>query len=85
MYKTMQLPLQWGYQNIQEWFSGVSPMRLFTPKNLSAIVLATQVVVGGEVQQIDFDVFKYVDPLIGTSEGGDIQTRPATSRSDLWL
>jgi hypothetical protein len=71
MYKTFQVPLQWGLERVQRWFPGVSPMRLFTSKNLSAIALATQAVVGTEVEQKGFDVFKYVDPLIGTSEGGE--------------
>lgn len=72
MYKSFQAPLGLGLERVQRWLPEISLMRLFTPKNLSAIALATQVVVGTEVEQNGFDVFKYVDPLIGTSEGGEI-------------
>jgi hypothetical protein len=44
-------------------------MRLFSPKSLGTFALAAQVVNGLEAKQ-NFDVFKYVDPLIGTSNGG---------------
>lgn len=41
------------------------------PKNLTALAVTAQIVIGGEdVAKKEFDVFRYVDPLIGTAEGG---------------
>jgi hypothetical protein len=45
-------------------------MRWFSPNSLSSLALAAQVVAGLEVEKRGFDVLKYVDPLIGTSNGG---------------
>lgn len=70
MYKIIQSPLRWGLERFQGWYPDLSRMRLFTPRNLNTIALATQVLLGTEVEKSAFDVLKYVDPLIGTSEGG---------------
>jgi hypothetical protein len=53
-------------------------MRLFNPKSLSTIALAAEVVNGVDAKDA-FDVLKYVDPLIGTSNGGKWMA------SQLWL
>jgi hypothetical protein len=72
IYKSVQSPIHWWVEKFQGWYPDLSQMRLFSPKNLSTIALATQVVLGTEVEKSRsaFDVLKYVDPLIGTSEGG---------------
>lgn len=73
IYKTVRVPLQWGFEKFQGWIPDLSQMRLMNPKNLSTVALvATQVVLGAEVEKTTFDVFKYIDPLIGTSEGGHV-------------
>jgi len=75
--ESLQLPIRWTLGKIQGWYPNLVEMRLFTPKNWSTLALATQIVVGVEVGENNFDVFQYVDPLIGTSEGGKRQLCPA--------
>lgn len=71
VYNTVRVPLHWSLKKFQGRLPDISQMRLFSSKNLSAATLATQVVLGGHPEEAKFDVFKYVDPLIGTSEGGE--------------
>jgi hypothetical protein len=70
-YKTRLVPAGWSLDGVHHWFvDKVADMRLFNGKSLSTLALASQVVIGLEVEKRDFDVFKYVDPLIGTANGG---------------
>ena len=71
LYKGVQQPLGWGMDRVRNWFPESLAMRLFNIKNLGKLALASQVVVGLEVEKRAFDVFQYIDPLIGTSEGGE--------------
>jgi hypothetical protein len=70
IYKTLQAPIYWGLEKVQDYVPALSTMHLLSPKNISTLALAAQVVFGVEVEKGNFDVLKYVDPLIGTSEGG---------------
>jgi hypothetical protein len=45
-------------------------MKLFGHKSLGTLAVASQIANGLEAKN-GFDVFKYVDPLIGTSNGGE--------------
>ena len=47
-------------------------MKLFSSQSVGALALAAQAVNAAEAVN-GFDVFKYVDPLIGTSNGGEHQ------------
>jgi predicted alternative tryptophan synthase beta-subunit len=70
-YKTRLLPASWGMDGVQTWVvDRFANMRLFNGKSLSTLALASQVVIGLEVEKRAFDVFQYVDPLIGTANGG---------------
>jgi len=81
--KSLQLPIGWTLRKIQGWVPKLVEMRLFTPKNWSRLALATQIVVGVEVPENNFDVFQYIDPLIGTSEGGKSQLCQAIYHSGI--
>lgn len=71
LYKTRLLPAGWSLDGVHHWVVGkVMNMRLFNGKSLSALALANQLVIGLEVEKRGFDVFQYVDPLIGTANGG---------------
>jgi hypothetical protein len=48
-------------------------MKVFSTKSVGALALAAQAVNGVETTS-GFDVFKYVDPLIGTANGGKIHS-----------
>jgi len=65
---SFQQPLRAAVDRLPDW----SAMRLFTPKTLSAIALASQSVLNLKAEKTAFDVFQFVDPLIGTSEGGHV-------------
>ena len=70
LYKTPLLPAGW-LDGVQSWVvDKAADMRLFNGKLLGTLALASQVVIGLEVEERDFDVFQYVDPLIGTANGG---------------
>ena len=70
LYKTRLPPAGW-LDGIQNWVvDKAADMRLFNGKSLSTLALASQVVIGLEVEKREFDVFQYVDPLIGTANGG---------------
>ena len=71
IYKTHLAPAGWSLDAVHHWVvDKVVDMRLFNGKSLGALALASQVVIGLEVEKRDFDVFQYVDPLIGTADGG---------------
>jgi len=42
----------------------------FKFKSLIGLALALPVVVGSTAEKRDFDVFNYINPLIGTTNGG---------------
>jgi hypothetical protein len=73
-YKTRVVPAGWTLDGLQNW---VANMRLFNGKSLSTLALVGQVVIGLDVINRDFDVFEYINPLIGTANGGRKQ-------SDIW-
>lgn len=50
-------------------------MKVFSTKSVGALALAAQAVPGADATNNGFDVFKYVDPLIGTSNGGENRLR----------
>ena len=39
-------------------------------KSLARLALALPVVIGSPAEKRDFDVFNYINPLIGTTNGG---------------
>ena len=67
--KSRLLPVGWS-AGFHDWFHKLADMRLFNRKSLGTLALAGQVVIGLEFDKPDFDVFPYVDPLIGTANGG---------------
>jgi hypothetical protein len=70
-FKTCLLPAGWSLDGIHQWaVSKVAGMRLFNWKSLNALALVGQVAIGLEVEKREFNVFQYVDPLIGTANGG---------------
>lgn len=71
-YKTVQIPMGWFWEQLQSLAPNVGVMKFLNPKSLSRLALAAQVVVSLDVGKADFDVFDYVDPLIGTANGGKI-------------
>lgn len=70
VYKTRIVPAGWTLDGFHKWVDKFANMRLFNRKALSTLALAGQVVIGLEVEKRDFDVFEYIDPLIGTANGG---------------
>lgn len=71
-YKTVQTPMGWFWEQLQSFAPNVGAMKFLNPKSLSRLALVAQVVVSLDVGKADFDVFDYVDPLIGTANGGKI-------------
>jgi hypothetical protein len=70
-YNPVRLPVSWCSEMIQAWVpSGFTIMKLFGHKSLGTLAVASQIANGLEAKN-GFDVFKYVDPLIGTSNGGE--------------
>ena len=70
-YKSRIPPAGWSLNGVHNWVvNKVADMRLFNGKSLSTLALAGQAVIGLEVEKREFDVFQYVDPLIGTANGG---------------
>jgi putative alpha-1,2-mannosidase len=77
LFKSLQQPLREAAEQLQDW--GVLPespaMPFFNPKNLGTLALATQVALAAQTEKRAFDVFQFIDPLIGTSEGGKFRER----------
>jgi hypothetical protein len=71
-YNAGLLPIQWCSEKIQAWAPGYTLMKIFSSQSVGALALAAQAVDVVEAKN-SFDVFKYVDPLIGTSNGGENQ------------
>jgi hypothetical protein len=71
-YNAALLPIQWCSEKIQGWAPGYTLMKIFSSQSVGALALAAQAVDVVEAKS-GFDVFKYVDPLIGTSNGGENQ------------
>ena len=63
------LPAGWA-DMVYDWVHRIADMHLFNRKALSALVLSGQAVIGLQVEKREFDVFQYIDPLIGTANGG---------------
>ena len=72
VYNTALLPIQWFLERVQDWTPGYTLMKLFSFQSAAALAFAAQSVNVAEAKN-GFDVFKYVDPLIGTSNGGEHQ------------
>jgi hypothetical protein len=72
LYNAACLPISWCSEKLQAWAPGSTLMKVFSSQSVGALTLAAQAVNGVEVKN-GFDVFKYVDPLIGTSNGGEDQ------------
>ena len=72
LYNVARLPISWCSEKLQAWAPGYTLMKVFSSQSVGALTLAAQAVNGVEVKN-GFDVFKYVDPLIGTSNGGEDQ------------
>ena len=70
LYNAARLSALWSAENIQAWSPGYTVMKLLGSKSLGTFALAAQAVNGLEANH-GFDVFKYVDPLIGTTNGGN--------------
>jgi hypothetical protein len=70
LYKIHFFPAGWTLDDFHECLNNFANMRLFNRKSLSTLALAGQVVIGLEVEKRNFDVFDYIDPLIGTANGG---------------
>jgi hypothetical protein len=68
-YKTPPLP-QWASETLQRWANKFADMRLFNQKTLATLAMAGQLAIGTQAEKTDFDVFQYIDPLIGTANGG---------------
>lgn len=71
-YNTVQIPFSWCAEKFQAWAPGYSLMKIFSSQSVGALALTAQVVNSVEAKN-GFDVLKYVDPLIGTSNGGKNQ------------
>lgn len=70
VYNAARLYVLWYSEMLQAWAPGYSLMKVFSTKSVGALALAAQAVNSAETTN-GFDVFKYVDPLIGTSNGGE--------------
>jgi hypothetical protein len=62
-------------QLVDDFFFNVPIMRRFSCKQWVAIGLQLSAAVSPTVEKGDFDVFDYVDPLIGTASGGEVLLR----------
>ena len=74
VYKSRILPAGWTMDCFHRWVNKFANMRLFNRTSLSTLAVAGQVVIGLEVEKRNFDVFEYIDPLIGTANGGRRET-----------
>jgi hypothetical protein len=70
LHATRLLPAGW-VDGVHYWVNRIADMRLFNRKSLSTLAFASQLVIGLEVKKGEFDVFQYIDPLIGTANGGE--------------
>jgi hypothetical protein len=69
LYNTARLPILWCTEKFQAWAPGYTLMKVFSSQSVGALALAAQAVNAVEATS-GFDVLKYIDPLIGTSNGG---------------
>ena len=70
VYKTYLLPNGWSWGGLQDWSSKFANILFFSRKSFNTLALAGQVVIGLQVEKEGFDVFQFVNPLIGTANGG---------------
>lgn len=71
LYNAARASALWSADKIQAWSPGYTVMKLLGSKSLGTFALVAQQAVNGLDAKHSFDVFKYVDPLIGTTNGGN--------------
>lgn len=82
-YKSLQWPVRAASARLSSWIPDGLAMRFLQTKNISTIALASQVVLGLGAEKSAFDVFQFVDPLIGTSEGGNTLPNLRLEKSEI--
>ena len=63
----------WSSEYLQCWLPTFPAMLQFSLRDFGRLAIATHVVAGLDTLALDRenDILKYVDPLIGTTEGGE--------------
>jgi len=64
----------WSSENLQSWLPTFPAMPAFSLRLIGNFFIASQVVVhlDASEQSRNIDILNYVDPLIGTTEGGEM-------------